>query len=193
MTNRENMSQLVTSSLYCSVLHFSCNFRGKVAHWFIFTSKIWMVSSIALDADLPALFCHSKHKGPAIFGIQICISKHKKTLILLQLYVGLQIIKDLASMELLHFCVRTNSCLYNFLFFKNIQTPLQTVFSFFFALTLFDPYGAHTSEENLKYRFHVIDQHFLEVLLLFVHFRVILLLPHLVYDTFLNVPISHVR
>lgn len=151
------------------------------------------MSSIALNTDFPALFGHSKNEGPTVFGIQICIGEHKKTLILLQLYVSLKIIKDLSSVELLHFCVRTNSSLHNLLLFKNIQTSLQTMLAFIFALALFDPHSAHSPEEDLEHGFHIIHQHFLEVLLLLVQFRVLLLLPHLVYDTFLNVPISYVR
>lgn len=61
----------------------------------------------------------------------------------------------------------------------------------FHIFILFHSNSAHTPEKYLKYRFHIIHQHLLEILLLFIKLRVLLLLPHFIYDTLINVPVPH--
>lgn len=96
-------------------------------------------------------------------------------------------------MELLNFGVRPHSRLHNFLSFKNVKAAFQTVLFLVFTLILLDTNSAHSSEKDLEYRFHVVHKHLLEVLLLLVQVRVLLLLPHLIYDALVDVPVSYMR
>ena len=61
------------------------------------------------------------------------------------------------------------------------------------TLILLDSDCAHSPEEYLENRFHIIYKHLLEVLLLLVQVRVLLLLPHLIYDALVDVPVSYMR
>lgn len=111
------MGQLVTGSLDGPILDLPGNFGSEISHWLVFMCKVGMVPSITLNTDSPALLGHSKHKCPPIFRIQVRIGKHKQTLILLQLNISLQIIEDLARVELFHLGIWANPSLYDFLLF----------------------------------------------------------------------------
>ena len=71
-------------------------------------------------------------------------------------------------MKLLYFRIRTYSSLYNLLFLKNIQAPLKSMLSLILALALLYSHRTHAPEKYLKHRFHIVDEHFLKVLLLLV-------------------------
>lgn len=182
----------MTSSLNGSVLNLPRNLWSEVSHWLVFMCKIWVMPCITLNAYSPTLFGHAKHKGPSILGIQISIGEDEQALILLQLYVSFQIVKDLASMILLHFGIRSYSCLNYLVFLKNCQTLLQTVPTIASIFVLFYPDSAHSPEEYFEHWFHIVYQHFLEVLFLFLKFRVILFLPHFKYYAFIDIPVSNV-
>jgi hypothetical protein len=96
-------------------------------------------------------------------------------------------------MKLLNFCVRSHTRLHNFLPFKNIKAAFKTSLFPFFVLCLLDTNCAHSSEKDLENRFHVVYKHLLEVLLLLLHVRVLLILPHLIYDALIDVPVSNMR
>ena len=96
-------------------------------------------------------------------------------------------------MELLDFCVWSDSSGHNLLFLKNIETTFQSILILAFPFILLDTNSAHSTEEYFKDRLHVIYKHFLEVLLLFLEVGVLLILPHFIYDTLIDVPIADMR
>jgi len=51
------------------------------------------------------------------------------------------------------------------------------------------PDGGHASEEYLEYGFHIVHQHFLEVLLPAIQDWVILFFPHFINYTLVDIPI----
>jgi len=100
------------------------------------TSKVWMVTGIALNANPPALLSHTENKGPAILGIQVSICKHKQTLILPQVHVILKIFEYLTSMELLNASIMSNSGLDNSLPFEFREILLNMIILDFICLLL---------------------------------------------------------
>lgn len=95
-------------------------------------------------------------------------------------------------MELLNAGIRPYSRRHNFLSLKHIEATLESRFLRILALILFHANSAHTSEEYLEYCLHIVNKHFLEVLFKFIKLRILLILPHLVNNAFINVPIAHV-
>lgn len=159
----------MTSRLDCSVLHFSCNLRGKIPDRLVVMGEIRMMPCIALNANSPTLLRHSKDKRPAVLRVQVGICEHEEALVLLELNIRFQVVKYLTSVELFHFCVWSDTRLDNFLSFKNVKTALKTVLFFTFAfIILLDAYSAHSSEKYFENRLHIVHKHFLEVLLLLV-------------------------
>ena len=145
------MGKLVTGCLDCSILHFACNLGGEIPDGLVVVGEIWMMPRVALNANSPTLLRHSKDKCPAIFRVEVGIRQHKQALVLLQLNIGFQVIKNLTSVELLHFSVGSHTCLHYLLPFKNIETPFKTVFVLIFTLVLLDANSAHSPEEYFEY------------------------------------------
>ena len=71
MSYREDMRQLMARSLNGPVLNLPCDLRCELPG--VLLTKLWMMTRITLNADLPALFRHSKHERPAILWVQISI------------------------------------------------------------------------------------------------------------------------
>ena len=112
--------------------------------------EIWMMPSIALNANTPALLRHTEDEGPAVLGIQVGIGQHEQALILLQLDIGFQVVEYLARMELFHFSVWSHASLNDFLLFEHVETAFETMLIFASALALLDSNGAHSSEKYLE-------------------------------------------
>lgn len=109
MTKTENVREFVAGRFDCSVLYFFGNQVIEVSeHQPVLRDligKIWVMPRITLNADSPALLGHAKHKSPPFFGVQVSIRKHQQTLMIVQLNIRLQVLKDVASIILLHFGV----------------------------------------------------------------------------------------
>ena len=162
------MGKLVAGCLDCPVLNFPSNLGGKIPDRLVVMRKIRMMPCVTLNANSPTLLCHSKDKRPAVLRVQVGICKHEEALVLLQLNIRFQVVKYLTSVELLHFCVRSDSSLDNFLSFKNVKTALKTILFFTFSFILLNAYSAHSSEKYFENRLHIVHKHFLEVLLLLI-------------------------
>jgi len=65
------------------------------------------------------------------------------------------------------------------------------VFFAFIIFILFNSNSAHAPEKYLENWLHVIDKHLLKIFFLFIQLWIFLILPHLVNDTFIYVPISY--
>lgn len=193
MTDWENVRQLMTCRLNCPILNFPSNFWSEVSHRFILMCKIWMMPSIALNANSPTLLGHTENESPPVFRVKICICKHKQALILLQLYIRFQVVEDLSSMELFYFCIWSNSSLNYLLFFEYGEALFKAISLIIFFIFWFDSHCAHSTEEDFKDWLHVINQHFLKVFFLLGKFWIILLLPHFVNDALIDIPVSHMR
>ena len=100
-------------------------------------------------------------------------------------------------MELLHSRVRSHSGLDDLLLLEHGQTLLDVahllqVMLPISSLVCFQFDSVHTSKEYLEDGLHIVDEHFLEVLLLPVHVRVRLFLPHLEDYALIDAPVAHV-
>ena len=115
MPDRKYVCEFMTGRFYSPILHLLGNLTSKSS--LLILRKVWMVPSITLDANSPALLCHSEHKGPPLLGIQIGVGQNKKTLILSKLDILLQVFKYLTSMELLHLGVTPDASLNDTLLF----------------------------------------------------------------------------
>ena len=103
--------KLIKTYLDSSILNLLGNLVGKQSlHLVFLISKIWMMPRIALDTYPPTLFRHSKNKCPAFFRIKVGVRQHQEALVAVQFDVLLQVVEDLASMELFHFGVSPYSC-----------------------------------------------------------------------------------
>ena len=137
--------------------------------------EIRMMPRIGLNTNTPALLRHTENERPSILWIQICISQHQQTLVRGQFDVFLQVIEDLPGMELFDASVRSHSSLHNFLLLKNRQTLLNVAHlseCFFVCFVSPQFHCVHASEEDLEDGLHVVDEHPLEILLLFSQFWV---------------------
>ena len=83
------------------------------------------MSCVRLNTNAPALLGHAEDECPAIFGIQVRIREHQEALIMAKFDILLEIVKDLARMELLDARVRPNPSLNNLLLLKHGQTGLN--------------------------------------------------------------------
>ena len=201
MSYGEDMCDLMARGLHSPVLNFSRYFRSEYSLVLaLLCGEIRVMSSITLNADPPRLLCHSKNKCPPVFWIEISVSQHQKTLILLKFYIFLQVIENMTCMELLHMGVRSDSCGHDFFLLKNCQALLNGWSSSRLPIWLlipislwFDSKRSHSSEKDLENWFHIINKHFLKISFLLPENLIFLLLPHLKYDTFINIPIPHVR
>lgn len=121
----KDVSQLMTSCFDGSVLHLfghplvELPLRDPVPE-LVFVCKVWVVASVTLDADTPALLSHSKDEGPSVFGVQVGIGEHQQTLVLFQLDVVLEVFKDHPRVELLDLSVLSHARGHNSLFFKHV-------------------------------------------------------------------------
>ena len=79
------------------------------------------MSRITLNTNSPTLLGHAKHERPALLWVQIGICEHQQALILVEVDILLQIVEDLACVELANLGVRPNSRLDNFLLVENAQ------------------------------------------------------------------------
>ena len=78
------MTQLMAGGLDSSILDEFGHFSVKHARRLVsMRGKVWMMPCVALDAYTPALLGHAKHERPSILRIQVCVSQHQKTLVLL--------------------------------------------------------------------------------------------------------------
>ena len=103
MPHREDMAQLVARSLDGSILYEFGHFGIEHTGWLIgVLGKVRMMSCIALNANTPALLGHAEHEGPAVLRVQVCVRQDEQALVLSQLHVILEILKNLSSVELLH-------------------------------------------------------------------------------------------
>lgn len=119
MPHRKHMTELVACRLDCPVLDELGHFGVEHARRLVgMLSEVRMVSSVALDADAPALLGHSEDESPTVLRVQIGIGQYEEALILLQLHIVFEVLKDLPCMELLHPCVASHPCLYH-------SSPLQ--------------------------------------------------------------------
>ena len=100
MADAEHMRQLVACCFHSTILYLPGNLGSELSHGSL--AKVRVVSGIALYADPPALLGHAKHKGPALFRIQVGVRQHQQTLVLLQANVFLQVVKQLAGVKLPH-------------------------------------------------------------------------------------------
>jgi hypothetical protein len=190
MSNGEHMRKLMTRRFDCSILNFLCNLRTKHLH--IFVGKIGMMTCIALNANSPALFGHSKHECPSLLGIKISICQHKQALVLPQLDVLLEIFENLASVELFHFGVSPDPSLHDALVLQLIQGhQRRNVPSFYVSRACFNLHECAPSKEDLGHRFHVVDQHLLEILLMTSLFigHLLAFIPHFEDYYLVNRPI----
>ena len=144
------MRQLMTSRLDCPILHLPRNLGREVSHRLILMSEIRMMPGVALDANSPTLLRHTEDEGPAVFGVEICISKHKQALVLLQLNIRFQVVEDLTSMELLHFSIRSNPSLNYLLPLEYGETLFKAIALVVFWIFGFDSHSAHASEEDFE-------------------------------------------
>ena len=100
----------MTRCLNCSVLDLPRYLGGELSAWYTFLSEVWMMASVALDTYAPALLRHSKHECPAFFWVEVSIGEDQQALVVAQLDVLFEVIKDLSCVELLYPCVRPGSC-----------------------------------------------------------------------------------
>ena len=108
------MAQLVAGRLDCSVLHELGDLRIKHSRRLVgVLSEIWMVPSVALDADSPALLGHTEHEGPAVLRVEVGVGEHEQALVLLELHVVFEVLEYLPGVELLHAGVAAHSGLYH--------------------------------------------------------------------------------
>lgn len=159
MPNGEHMSYLMACCLHCPVLNFPRDFWSENPLRLCLTRKVWVVSSVALDTDPPALLSHSKNKSPPIFWVEVCIGQHQKTLIIFQLYIFLKIVKDMPCMELFYLSVRSNTSADDLFILKNRQAWFHT----WTAIRLLNSESWDPTEENFENRLHIVDKHFLEI------------------------------
>ena len=96
----------------------------------------------------------------------------------------------MSCMKLFYFGIWTNSSANYFLLLENSQTWFHTWPT---IGALFDSESRNSSKENLKHRFHIVDEHLLEITFLLAQVFIFLLFPHLKYDTLVNIPISNMR
>ena len=73
------MRQLMARRLDRSVLHLPRYLTSELP--VVGLRKVRMVSSVTLDADPPALLRHSKHKSPAVLGVQVSVCKDQQALV----------------------------------------------------------------------------------------------------------------
>lgn len=179
----------MTRSLDGSVLHLFGDLRAKHAAWFRLIREVGVMPCIALNADFPALFGHSENKCPPVFGVQVGVGEHQKTLILIQQYVLLEVLEDLPGVILLDFRVSANPG-------RNQSLPLQFIqtlqgISVVWILARLDFDDLDASEENLRHRLHIIQQHLLESPLILGGLFVDLLgvIPHFEDDNLVNIPV----
>ena len=118
--NDENLTYL-----NCSVLYLLGDLLAELTLRFTKFCKVRMVSCITLYTNAPTLFGHTKHEGPSILRIEICIGQYKQTLVLLKINVTFQVLKNLPSMELLHFGILSDPGSNNAFPLKIIQIEIN--------------------------------------------------------------------
>lgn len=178
------------------VLHLPRDLRSELPC--VLLTKLWVMACVTLNTDLPALLRHSKHKCPAVLGIQISVCEYKEALVISQLDVLLQVVKYVSSMVLFDSCVlsytRSDSALSRQLLKTEGVFEVSLGWSVSIVVKCFglDSDSAHAFEEDLECRLHIVYKHLLEVLLLLSQLGVGLVLKHLEDDTFVDVPVTHV-
>lgn len=164
MAKAEDVSQLMTSCLDSSVLDLLANRSGKVlcVELASLARKARVMSGITLNAYSPALLGHSKYKGPAVFGVQVSVGKDKQALVGGELDVLLEVLEDVAGMELLDLGVMPDSGRHDPLLLEHVQVLFDGALGAAVFLAL-DADHFHASEEELGHRDHVVYQHLLEL------------------------------
>ena len=115
---------------------------------------------------------------------------------MLKFNVLLEVIEDLTSVELLYFGVRSHTRFYDLLLLQHCQALFNALNFFAILVILFlvhNSYSVHASEEDFEYGLHIIYKHPLKILLSLCQYRIGEIFPHLVYNTFINVPIFDMR
>jgi hypothetical protein len=170
------MAQFVARCLYGPILYEFGHLGIKHARGLIgVLGKVWMMSCITLNANTPALLRHAEHEGPAILRVQVCVGQHKQTLVLLQLHVIFQILKNLTCVKLLHACITSNARLYDAFPFelreillnvlkgrRLLSWTVTTILRVILLLFTFNSQNCHACEENFEDSIHIIHKHFLK-------------------------------
>jgi len=189
----EHVRQLVARRLYRSVLDLPGDLGGEDADGLVVLGEVGVVASVALDANAPALLGHAEDEGPALLGVEVGVGEHEQALILSKVDVVLEVVEDVPGVVLLNACVGPHARLYDIKLLQLPQIGLHDDLALGPAdLGGGESLGDHAAEEDFEDGLHVVHEHPLEVLLLLVHIPVVLLLPQLVDQALVNVPVSHV-
>lgn len=110
MAHGQNVTELVARCLDGAVLHLHGDEVIEHAAGLVRTLReVRMVASVRLDADAPAALGHAEDERPAVLRVQVGIREHQKALVSAQADVRLEVLKDLACMELLDLGVVTHA------------------------------------------------------------------------------------
>lgn len=178
------------------VLDLACYLGREVAHGHVVVREVGVMSRVRLNANTPALLGHSKDERPAVLRVQVCVREHQKALIVAEFDILLEVVKDLASMELFDPRVGSHSSRHYLLLLEHGQAGLDVAH---FGQILFyvarvgspDLESVHSTEKYLEYGLHIVDKHLLEVALLSLQLGIVLFFPHFKDDTLVDVPVAH--
>ena len=96
--------------LYSPVLNLFRDGLAEKPLLFSILGEVWVVPCVTLNADPPALLCHSKHKCPPFFGEQVDVGQNQEALILLKTEVVFEVFKELPCMILFDLGISPDPC-----------------------------------------------------------------------------------